>query len=182
MRLPTMLWLWVVAMLLASVAGPAWADELVLKNGARYEGILKDVGPDAIVIQSDGADWTFHRDKVASFHRNRRTAARERRRARAEEAAQAEGQGNRPILVYSPSWSRDCNAVRSYMRAHRIAFVDRDIDRVEAREELAQKLNDNHLDLGGGHFLEVHGRLIPGCDTWTLRRLLARHGHHHTHG
>ena len=76
--------------------GVARADFVVLLNGARYDGTIVTSSPEAITIQADGAQWTFPREKIASFKRDAASTAQARenesrhvREWRAQDAARS---------------------------------------------------------------------------------------------
>jgi glutaredoxin len=72
-RRPLLLTVAAVALFL----GVARADTVVLNNRVIYKGAIIAETKEEVTIQSDGMQWTFKRDKVASVTREKATADQE---------------------------------------------------------------------------------------------------------
>jgi glutaredoxin len=82
--------------------------------------------------------------------------------------------GGAPVVtLYGTSWCGACKSAREYLRARRIPFADRDIERDQAA---ARELREKAERLGVGAdlipVLDVRGRLLIGFDKARLEALL----------
>ncbi|HEY0706611.1 MAG TPA: glutaredoxin family protein [Polyangia bacterium] len=77
------------------------------------------------------------------------------------------------VTLYGTSWCGACKSAREYLRARRIPFADRDIERDQAA---ARELREKAQRLGVGAdripVLDVRGRLLIGFDKARLEALL----------
>ncbi len=166
----------VLAGLVASlVASTAFADTVVLKNGTRYEGLIKAQSADEVTILSDGADWTFHSDKVASVSKDAVSARIAAREAAAHARALADDAPH--VILYATSWCSVCRRARQYLHDNHIRFIDNDIE-VDARAnaEMRQKCALNHLKVGAVPVIDVRGHVMVGFSEAFIRRHLKKHG------
>jgi arsenate reductase-like glutaredoxin family protein len=77
------------------------------------------------------------------------------------------------VTLYGASWCNACKAAREYLRARRIPFADRDIERDEAAaRELRAKAKRLGIAADRIPVLDVRGRLLIGFDKARLEALL----------
>jgi glutaredoxin len=170
------------------------ADVVVLKNGARFDGVILENSPTVVTVRSDGAVWTFTREKVASIQSGGG-------RSRAERPARASRQTMvstvRPVaipmdptrrnpaaplaeprvIVYGTSWCNFCRRARSYFTDRGIPYLDKDVERdPEARAEVGRKCVAAGTSFTGSvPVLDVDGEIIHGFDVQRVERALQQH-------
>jgi hypothetical protein len=118
-----MRWLLATALLLPVLAR---ADSLQLVNGGSFVGRIVEETPAAVTISSQGASWTFKRERIASMSHDAAEADREevearvrnqeaavihdlrqqqaaaRKRAFADAVTRAQAEAPRPVVVVAP--------------------------------------------------------------------------------
>jgi glutaredoxin len=84
--------------------------------------------------------------------------------------------GQQPVVtIYGTSWCGACRAAREYMTAHKIPFVDKDIERdPAAARELAEKASRMGVPTDRVPVLDVRGRLLLGFDPARVEALLGQ--------
>jgi len=172
----------------------ASADVVTLTNGTRFTGVVSENSPTAVTIKSDGAVWTFRRERVVSVELEAAGREHEARRERAparpppsraasagasrgdfgaKRVRQVEGR----VIVYGTSWCGFCARARSFFASRGIPYEDRDVEKdPEAREEIAQKcMAVGRPFTGGVPVLDVYGSIIHGFDLGRIEQALQQH-------
>jgi hypothetical protein len=114
--------------LLAGAAGTARADEIVLRNGARFEGKVKEHG-DSVTVVMDFGSMTFRKMDVAKIHRG--TSALAEFDARIVELKSDDLDGKHQLAI----WARQ-NELHHRSRNLLEDILSRDPDHKGAREAL----------------------------------------------
>ncbi|MCC6749507.1 MAG: hypothetical protein IT371_17715 [Deltaproteobacteria bacterium] len=80
---------------------------------------------------------------------------------------------NTKVVLYGTSWCPACKAAASYLREHRVPFVEKDIEKdPQAAAELMQKARAAGISPSGVPVLDVRGTLLQGFDPQRLTALL----------
>ncbi len=86
----------------------------------------------------------------------------------------ADDDGGAPLVtIYGTSWCGACRAAREHLKARRVSFADKDIEKdPAAAKELERKARRAGLRLGGVPVLDVGGHLMMGFDAAEVDRLI----------
>lgn len=129
------------------------------------------------------ADKELHEREVGLSEVRHLAARLKRARARARSLASA---GTTPaaaaagshdeVVIYTTPWCGYCKAAKRWMRAHGVAFEERDVQNDQsAIQELAEKAEAAHVVPRGVPVIDVDGQLILGWSAPALERALRRH-------
>jgi len=102
----------------------------------------------------------------------RERAFAERTLAEADESPKA-APPPKDVVLYGTTWCGFCARARRWLREHRIAFADKDVERdPDAAQELNRKAAAAGRRASGVPVIDVHGTLVMGFDVPELERLL----------
>ncbi|MCC6809361.1 MAG: hypothetical protein IT381_18175 [Deltaproteobacteria bacterium] len=88
---------------------------------------------------------------------------------------EALAQSAKRVTVYSTSWCGVCSKAKAFLKAKKIDFVERDVEKDEsAMVELAEKAKRAKVQPQGVPVIDVYGQLMLGFDEARLTELLAK--------
>lgn len=89
--------------------------------------------------------------------------------------AGAHGQPSSPgVIIYGASWCHACHDAANWLRAHNVAFVEKDIEQDPAAQaEMVQKAQRAGIPLGSIPIIDVRGHMMQGFSAPAIDQALA---------
>lgn len=134
-----------------ALASAALADEVVLKNGSAFSGIVREEG-DRVVVEMDYGTMTFKKIDVRSIHRGEDVLTQFQEKSR--KATDAKG------MMELAAWARDRGLAGRATELYRKVLV-LDPDQAEARKALGYE-KFNGLWLTGDELMTARGFVKVG--------------------
>jgi glutaredoxin len=92
-------------------------------------------------------------------------------RAKPQPAAEEAG-----VTIYMASWCGACRAAASYLRARKVPFVEKDVEKdAGASAEMQRKAQEKGLSPRGVPVIDFRGEILLGFDQARLERLVDRY-------
>ena len=128
-----------------ALAGAAWADEVVLKNGSVFSGVVREQG-DKVIVEMDYGTMTFKKVDVRSIHRGEDVLTQFQEKSRTATDAKS--------MMELAAWAKDRGLAGRAAELYRKVIV-LDPDQAEARKALG--------------FEKVNGQWLSGDELMTAR-------------
>jgi hypothetical protein len=135
-----------------SLVSAALADEIVLRNGSSFSGVVREDG-DRVVVEMDYGTMTFKKIDVKSIHRGEDLLSQFQERAKTATGAKS--------MVELAAWARDKGLTGRAQELYR-KVLQLDADQAEARKALG--------------FEKVNGLWLSGDDLMTARGFVKVNG------